>query len=310
MESGDWRQPSNAIFVAPTATNTALAVTLPKDVITRKSPLTKIPTTEGTYVLTSNFSTALAAGKSYNLNVKLRAAKWAGSNIYWDTDKLTFDEYGTTTNQGYQGVFFKWGSLVGIAPTAPGYNYVEGSTPVYTPNGSGGWTQGTVSSYAGILYWDSSSYGNDFDFSHGTTLGDVCKAIKSTYRLPKNGEFGTTAWSAWGGDAGGAWVAKGSGGTTYSNAAAGTDDLIASGHLYAENATMENVCFPSSGYYSVGSGGKVAFANYGGSNDHQGCYWHQGSGLNCFYFDSNQVCPTTLQFDYTCAVSVRCVLDD
>jgi hypothetical protein len=41
---------------------------------------------------------------------------WAGSNIYWDGTKLTFDDSSDTTNAQYQGVFFKWGSLVGQTP--------------------------------------------------------------------------------------------------------------------------------------------------------------------------------------------------
>ncbi|WP_148298436.1 hypothetical protein [Bacteroides reticulotermitis] len=40
---------------------------------------------------------------------------WAGSNIYWDGTKLTFDDVGVKTREKYQGVFFNWGSLWGIA---------------------------------------------------------------------------------------------------------------------------------------------------------------------------------------------------
>jgi hypothetical protein len=86
-------------------TSSTLTVTLPKNVITRKD-LTSIPTMEGTYVLQGSFTTALVAGKSYTLRVKLRATKWAGSNIYWDTNHLTFDPYQVDGSQaphkGYQ----------------------------------------------------------------------------------------------------------------------------------------------------------------------------------------------------------------
>ncbi|MDR0894427.1 MAG: hypothetical protein LBN06_03895 [Prevotellaceae bacterium] len=53
-----------------------------------------------------------------------RSLTWAGSNIYWDKEnnRLTFAEPGTTDKQQYQGVLFKYGSLVGISP------YYNGST--------------------------------------------------------------------------------------------------------------------------------------------------------------------------------------
>ncbi|GHT29703.1 hypothetical protein AGMMS49574_07190 [Bacteroidia bacterium] len=39
---------------------------------------------------------------------------WAGSNIYYDGTNLTFDADSIHINEKYQGVFFKWGSLVGM----------------------------------------------------------------------------------------------------------------------------------------------------------------------------------------------------
>jgi hypothetical protein len=73
----------------------------------------------------------------------LWATKWAGSNIYWewatdkdhpeDGGKLTFDEYYPdgydAPHKGYQGVFFKWGALVGIAPAGS----FTGNSPLYVP---------------------------------------------------------------------------------------------------------------------------------------------------------------------------------
>ncbi|MDR1527138.1 MAG: hypothetical protein LBS46_05640 [Dysgonamonadaceae bacterium] len=66
----------------------------------------------------------LEAGKKYTLTLKFKMPKFASSNIYWDAvgQKLTFKPYdlnpGTIypTEQQYQGVFFKWGSLIGISP--------------------------------------------------------------------------------------------------------------------------------------------------------------------------------------------------
>lgn len=39
---------------------------------------------------------------------------WAGSNIYWDGSKLTFDDVGDQTHRYYSGLCFCWGSLLAI----------------------------------------------------------------------------------------------------------------------------------------------------------------------------------------------------
>jgi hypothetical protein len=89
-----------------------------------------------TWVLPVKFNRKLEPGKSYTLKVSFESLHWAYSNIYWDAgaQKLTFD---TTDqgNQGYQGVFFRWGSLVGISPAqVEGSNeFVDQSVPIYVP---------------------------------------------------------------------------------------------------------------------------------------------------------------------------------
>ncbi|MFV0585742.1 BACON domain-containing protein [Bacteroides reticulotermitis] len=65
---------------------------------------------------------------------------WAGSNIYWDGTKLTFDDSlgESAPHKKYQGVFFNWASLYGIPPAN---TYNVGSTAwsssdgVYGPSG-------------------------------------------------------------------------------------------------------------------------------------------------------------------------------
>jgi hypothetical protein len=61
----------------------------------------------------------------------------AGSNIYWDevNQRLTFDDVDVTTHEQYQGVYFKWGSLVGISPVG---NWDASSTQIYAPVGVNG----------------------------------------------------------------------------------------------------------------------------------------------------------------------------
>jgi hypothetical protein len=76
-------------------------------------------------------------GNNYSLRLTIRIPRWAGSNIYWDTthQRLTFALEGDTQNQGFQGVFFRWGSLVGISPAQVGVsNKFDTSVPVYVPH--------------------------------------------------------------------------------------------------------------------------------------------------------------------------------
>ncbi|MDR0891160.1 MAG: hypothetical protein LBN24_00890 [Mediterranea sp.] len=140
-------------------------------------------------------------GKNYILTSKLTKAeddKWvdepgvaendlAASNIYWDGTKLTFDQ----TDKGYsgykQGVFFKWGSLIGISPAGRYYN---NATPIYTPQGAVG------AAYAGHQIetgwaWDDIHYyaGEDpseIATNQASNTGDICAYITGgSWRLPR-----------------------------------------------------------------------------------------------------------------------------
>ena len=91
---------------------------------------------------TAAFTTRLVAGRSYTIELRFMLddappGSWAGSNIYWDGTKLTFDPAGKLDNKGYQGVYFKWGSLVGIGfprGTAGTYEASGNSNiPLYVP---------------------------------------------------------------------------------------------------------------------------------------------------------------------------------
>jgi hypothetical protein len=94
----------------------------------------------------------------------LRVPIFARSNIYWDgsAQKLTFvPADGITDNQGYQGVFFKWGSLVGISPKGD----FSGDTPIYVPY----------------------NYPDDPKWKLTT-----CNAVETDSDIP-----GTSKWTAW-----------------------------------------------------------------------------------------------------------------
>jgi hypothetical protein len=337
MGRADFKQPSDSIVVVPTASNASLTVTLPKDLITRQSPMSKIPTTSGTYVITSNFSTPLEAGKSYSLHVKLRAPKWAGSNVYWVwNDKadhslggyMMFDVYGDTDNEGFQGVMFKWGSLVGAPPLIDySSNGVYDTAPVYIPDGSNGWTthiyydqpNQSGPNWNAIPYWDHATYGDVIDNTHADDkyLGDICKYIRpAAYRLPKPEEFGVgTVAVTW--DAvdpmtvpvAGGWVKGTLSWPETPSSTGGTDDgqheAIDAGWGYVTNQTM-NVTLPASGYMD----------DYGTTNflGYQGRYWssmtasntNQGMHLVFSPFNTN---PTG-GFGRDRAFPVRCVVDD
>jgi hypothetical protein len=86
------------------------------------------------------FHKTLTPGTSYTLVLDLKETHFAGSNIYWDVDtqQLTFDLAGDRRHEGYQGVFFRWGSLVGISPAQVGAgskanNFTNQSIPIYVP---------------------------------------------------------------------------------------------------------------------------------------------------------------------------------
>jgi hypothetical protein len=66
---------------------------------------------------------------------------FAGSNIYWDAvnERLTFDDvvddYTDAPNRTKQGLFFKWGSLIGISPLGTPFS---DDTKIYAPIGATG----------------------------------------------------------------------------------------------------------------------------------------------------------------------------
>jgi hypothetical protein len=164
--SGNQRE-SNELLVMPKASGSTITVNIPASAIARQN-FASIPTVGAT----GTFIAELKPGYSYRLRMRWRSPIFARSNIYWDdiTDPvnptLTFipaaedpadnnDDY-----QGYQGVLFRWGSLVGISPV--GNNSVspkfDANLAVYVPVGTGtgaSWTAtGWVATTAGAKGWD------------------------------------------------------------------------------------------------------------------------------------------------------------
>jgi hypothetical protein len=155
------------------------------------------------------------------MNMKTYVPKFAGSNIYWDDDELTFDEYGTG-NTYYQGVYFKWGSLIGVSPaqtiiSGRARNYFSSGTAADQTSGTtiylkvnsewkktnvayataqGWFGNGAVRDTIGNIAWRPIPYstvtsptGEDAhtllanpDF--GNYKGDICNYLNKAYRMP------------------------------------------------------------------------------------------------------------------------------
>jgi hypothetical protein len=154
------------------------------------------------------FNTKLMPGKSYTFVLSFKKVTWAGSNIYWDEDEscLTFDAPGASeSDQRKQGVFFKWGSLVGISPAlnatgeseyAKTYFDAEQTViyvPTYTsgPPASASWLAPTTADDQGWADWASIPYVGTTPLYFGSA---------AAYYLTENERNTPTYWSAKTGD--------------------------------------------------------------------------------------------------------------
>jgi hypothetical protein len=253
------------------------------------------------------FATPLALGTKYTLTLSFIESiteRWAGSNIYWDGARLTFDPMGKTEHSLYQGVYFKFGSLVGVSGSeAMNANTTTMYVPDYEeldPEGSG-WRASTISA-EGWGDWDGIPYIPVISGSYPTYLydlsdaahyeemkGDICRYIGETgagpkgYRMPYADDFGAGMvnnsagniyWDLAGtpislipGDDGNyAW----SGGTP-----AGTS-FLSSFYVYLK--ANNNVRFPA-------SGGRIPYDNGGRIKGQSSPYlgnlgWYRGSSIN------------------------------
>jgi hypothetical protein len=138
--------------------------------------------------LYTTFTQGLAAEGSYTLAVdftKYPSGMFAGSNIYWNEERgtLTFDKVAyvhdgeTYSSQYYQGIYFKWMSLIGIAP---GFSLYIPDTNTRTWNGTK-----TLGESDWARYYDIPYGGNDI----ANYTGDICTFIDNAWRLPTAHEF-------------------------------------------------------------------------------------------------------------------------
>jgi hypothetical protein len=154
------------------------------------------------YSLSTNFKEAWVGGTSYTLEVDIKKLAFAKSNIYWDVNagELTFDKTGTVSgSQYFQGVFFRWGSLVGLSPTGFG-----SGTVLYVPESGGGWdgTQTVGSNTYGFDSWDAVPYSASgvvlYDEGFTAYTGDICSYLTDgVWRLPSASECGSLIAGSW-----------------------------------------------------------------------------------------------------------------
>jgi uncharacterized protein (TIGR02145 family) len=256
----------------------------------------------------------LAAGGSYT--IRLKPLRFAGSNIYWDDSdldpvnhKLTFDEHGSNTNTKYQGVFFKWGSLIGVSPRYDYNSSSGGGTVLYRPTNTDAgvgsprtWDKTSGSTWGS--YWSNipsyagenvSSFGEDkhtllYSPKFGEYKGDICNYIDSGYRMPTLDELEAL-------------------GTPSSGSTGSVTNTDSSGkHVFASSYST------FAGGYVLPASGSRNYSNGELSNTvgNRGYYWSgsaYSSGSSAYYLEVSGITSKTFNTSRDYGMSVRCVLN-
>jgi hypothetical protein len=243
--------------------------------------------------------------KNYTLQVKFSSIEFAVSNIYWDDveEELTFERavsdggiMGAPENkQDYQGVYFKFGSLVGISPrdgsfSAGSYLGSDG-TPIYVPDDINARTwikTNTATAYGAGATWNDilpAAANNNIvrdpnnRFAMESTqnqpdkwadwTGDICQYIDNRYRLPTAYEL----WGAFEGDitdishyyryetTSSGWAASGDWSAT------GVVNDSGTGSWPERGATLRGAYFPGAEYLIYTGSGALR------TNYWEGAYW-------------------------------------
>ena len=265
---------------------------------------------------TIDFKGVTVSNYSNVTQVEPLSLKWAGSNIYWDGTKLTFDDDSIKTNEARQGVLFKWGSLVGISPEGADASGWTGRT--YYPTNPGidaTWTTNTsYSDFTKIPYASAPLTSNEWnrDNAYLTEItnipdtvaalkGDICVYLTNIgaapkgkrWRMPTSAEFGDSAKYT---------LNPATGGFGSIIGAANGQSTISSGYRKVD---LNHPYLPASGARNYVAG---ALFNVGTS----GYYWSSSSssatnGYSIYFTRTtmNPVSNTNRQYGY----SVRCVAE-
>ncbi|GHT84679.1 hypothetical protein FACS18947_2470 [Bacteroidia bacterium] len=231
---------------------------------------------------------------------------WAGSNIYYDATlkHLTFADYNDKSKEQYQGVYFQWGSLIGITPVGP---YSATNTVTYQ--------KGVEAAAADAPAWNAiphvtapatpygrvENYLTEIAHDPGNDIGDICKYLTELgyapagkrWRMPTSAEFGEA--SDYGNVGATPWPA-----VTSVNAD-GTD-LFANGKQLRK---LNTPFFPASGYRYYSSGALNGVGQYGYAWSSSPSSATGGFGLA---FDSSAAYPAFYNYR-TYGFPVRCVAE-
>jgi hypothetical protein len=277
---------------------------------------------------TSNFNMKRNWQYTYTIKLKVnesdtritykKSSIWAGSNLYWDGTKLTFDIEETAANNKKQGVFFMWGSLIGISPNGANNSSYGSSVVLYIPPSGGtlnsgtSWTNTTTGSSMGwttkIPYMTSgnstdqtNTYLNDAaqntDDNYKAYVGDICQylsktgAVSGSWRMPTVKELNTTNTNAGGGIGWGTtgtttWANYG----TYPGTSSGNADgqtPISWGAVYTVNGVSTS--FPASGCRNYDNGTLIGVgqSGYCWSSSSNGTYAFSLAFYNSFVLSAN-----------------------
>jgi hypothetical protein len=261
-------------------------------------------------------ATQLSKGQSYALTVNVHSGGiFAHSNIFWDGRTLNFytNEDGLAVSstptlnpsaaaaKNYQGVFFKWGSLVGISPAGALYNAsgtydhvytYDNTVTIYQPdNPVGGYNSYSPTSginYDQIQYDNTATnagilYSKYEDQNDGSNRGDICAYLtEGKWRMPTIQEINVTnqtagtslpSWDETALTSGSGWWRSGiwnnvTGVSPFpTNTEYGMRDLSATGHAHLRIATMNaKVDFPAGGYYNSVAASSTLHNNAGDNN--------------------------------------------
>ncbi|MDR0892686.1 MAG: hypothetical protein LBN24_08730 [Mediterranea sp.] len=277
----------------------------------------------------SNILSSLSAGNSYTLQLTISAHSFAYSNIFWDGVGLNFyvaegqlvnpdhvgkDGYNLTGNEGaevqrYQGVFFRWGSLVAIDPSSNSTDLTAVKAYAPDPN-DGTYHETTVdlssASTGPYCFADRGNLaGEDINslLSYApdpTQVGDVCSQINAAWRIPKKADFKTDEFIV------GGTSQLSFSGTTLDN---GKYELPENGDYSINIVYNKYVYLPGDGYRSS-TGSLSGIGMYGR-------YWlddgaDQASTSSWVYGFTNygttpNINPTNFGNNVRSAMSIRCV---
>jgi hypothetical protein len=251
--------------------------------------------------IAATFTEELLAGVNYVLVVDLKGRRFAWSNIYYNGGAMTFWTQPVTI--GWEcagGIYFKWGSMVGIGARHSNGTNLGSSNPqlnVYKLSGST-WT--SVDMYWNdIPYWNPAS--GDVGAPNGTT-GDICQYINSAYRLPKIEEFSDLTEQV-------TWASNPTGWTLNSDASGGSNNGSAGGtmmKLYATGAEIGNVLLPAGGQYAL-EGGNIWHRYVNNS----GLYWSStaanSTNGHLFFYNNVALVPKHTHPASDLAGAIRCI---